>query len=317
MFTAAGSMSTTRVRIFGPGMHNDARLRRATAAALVALMVAAGRVTPVQAWGYAAHKFIMDRAIDLLPPEIRPFFQQYRTTLVEHAIDPDTYRTMGFAEEPPRHFLDMDAYGQAPFTALPHDYDEAVAKFGKEVVLKNGILPWRAQEIADHLRDAFKQTSPWARDDIKLFSAVLTHYISDAHQPFHAALNYDGQLTGQPGVHARFEAELFERYQSRLRITPRPVSIVENVRDFTFAALGGSFSQVDALLAADRAAAAGRTAYDDEYFEKFFERAQPVMEGRISAAITAAASVISSAWIQAGRPPLPAVAAPRPPRPFK
>ena len=53
----------------------------------------------------------MDRAIALLPPEIRPFFETYRTTIVEHAIDPDTYRTMGFAEEPPRHFLDMDAYG--------------------------------------------------------------------------------------------------------------------------------------------------------------------------------------------------------------
>jgi hypothetical protein len=295
-------------------MRNDVRLRRATAAALVALTLTAGRATPVQAWGYAAHKFIMDRAIDLLPPEIRPFFQQYRTTIVEHAIDPDTYRTMGFVEEPPRHFLDMDAYGKPPFAALPHDYDQAIARFGKDAVLKNGILPWRTQEIADHLRDAFKQTSPWARDDIKLFSAVLTHYISDAHQPFHAALNYDGQLTGQQGVHSRFEAELFERYQSRLRIAPRPVSMVENVRDFTFAALAESFSQVDALLAADRAAAAGRMAYDNEYFEKFFERAQPVMERRISGAITAAASVIASAWIQAGKPPLPAVAAPRPPR---
>jgi hypothetical protein len=298
-------------------MRNHDRLTRATAAALVALTLTAGRATPVQAWGYAAHKFIMDRAIDRLPTEIRPFFQQYRTTIVEHAIDPDTYRTMGFVDEPPRHFLDMDAYGRPPFAALPHDYDQAIAKFGKDVVLKNGILPWRTQEIADHLRDAFKQTSPWARDDIKLFSAVLTHYISDAHQPFHAALNYDGQLTGQQGVHSRFEAELFERYQSRLRITPQPVTMVENVRDFTFAALAESFSQVDALLAADRAAAAGRPAYDDEYFEKFFERAQPVLEGRISGAITAAASVISSAWIQAGRPTLPAVAPARPPRPIR
>ena len=151
----------------------------------------------------------------------------------------------------------------------------------------------------------------------KLFSAVLTHYISDAHQPLHAALNYDGQLTGQQGVHSRFEAELFERFQSRLRIAPRPVSRVDNVRDFTFAALADSFSQVDALLAADRAAAAGRTAYDDEYFEKFFERAQPMMERGISGAITAAASLISSAWIQAGRPALPAVPSRRPARPIR
>ncbi len=214
-------------------------------AALAALVLTAGSSTPADAWGFTAHKFIMDRAITLLPPEIRPFFEQYRTTVVEHAIDPDTYRTMGFVEEPPRHFLDMDAYGPPPFTALPHDYDAAVAKFGKDVVLKNGVLPWRTHEIADRLRDAFKQTTPFARDDIKLFSAVITHYIGDAFQPFHAALNYDGQLTGQQGVHSRFEAELFERYQDRLHVTPEPITTVENVRDFTFAALTDSFRQVD------------------------------------------------------------------------
>ena len=286
-------------------------------AALAALVLTTGSSTPVDAWGFTAHKFIMDRAISLLPPEIRPFFEQYRTTVVEHAIDPDTYRTMGFVEEPPRHFLDMDAYGPPPFTALPHDYDAAVAKFGKDVVLKNGVLPWRTHEIADRLRDAFTQTTPFARDDIKLFSAVITHYIADAFQPFHAALNYDGQLTGQQGVHSRFEAELFERYEDRLHVTPERITTVENVRDFTFAALTDSFRLVDDVLAADRAAAAGRTVYDDEYFARFFARAQPILERRIGGAIAGAASVIASAWIQAGKPALPATAPPRSPRPIR
>ena len=153
------------------------------AAAILALGLVSAWPAPLGAWGFTGHKFIMDRAIALLPPEIRPFFEAYRTTLVEHAIDPDTYRTMGFTEEPPRHFLDIDAYGAFPFTALPHDYNEAVAKYGAEVVTKNGLLPWRTQEIADRLREAFKQTTPYARDDIKLFSAVVAHYIGDAHQP--------------------------------------------------------------------------------------------------------------------------------------
>ena len=136
-------------------------------------------------------------------------------------------------------------------------------------------------------------------------------------QPFHAALNYDGQLTGQQGVHARFEAELFERYQDRLHVAPAPIVAVENVRDFTFAALTDSFRQVDAVLAADRAAAAGRTAYDDDYFAKFFAGVQPILERRIGGAITGAASVITSAWIQAGKPALPASPPPRPPRPIR
>ena len=79
------------------------------------------RPAPVGAWGFNGHKFITERAIELLPQEIRPFFQKFRTTVVEHSIDPDTYRTVGFTDEPPRHFLDMDAYGPFPFKDLPRD----------------------------------------------------------------------------------------------------------------------------------------------------------------------------------------------------
>ena len=77
----------------------------------------------MDAWGFTAHKFITDRAIICCRRRSGRSSSKYRTTVVEHAIDPDTYRTMGFVEEPPRHFLDMDAYGPSPFTELPHDYD--------------------------------------------------------------------------------------------------------------------------------------------------------------------------------------------------
>ena len=94
---------------------------------------------PSAAWGFEAHRFIFEKAIGLLPPEIRPFFERYRVAVVEHAIDPDLWRTVGWdAEEGPRHFLDMDAYGPHPFTELPRDYDAAVKRYGAEFVKKNG-----------------------------------------------------------------------------------------------------------------------------------------------------------------------------------
>src|SRR5688572_4203647 len=52
----------------------------------LALVVLLGVPAPVLAWGYEAHKFIMDRAIALLPAELRPLFEANRTTLVERAI---------------------------------------------------------------------------------------------------------------------------------------------------------------------------------------------------------------------------------------
>jgi hypothetical protein len=294
-------------------------MRKALALALFALALPVLGPVPVGAWGFNGHKFITDRAIELLPPEIRPFFEKFRSTIVEHSIDPDTYRTMGFTEEPPRHFLDMDAYGPFPFKDLPRDYKEAVDKRGRDFVIKNGLVPWRTEEIYNQLRESFKQlpTAPFARDNVKLFSAVLSHYVGDSFQPFHAAVNYDGQLTNQQGIHSRFETEMFDRFHQKLKIAPGPVVPIPNVRDFSFATLTDSFSHVDAILAADREAVKGREFYDDGYFAQMFEKTGPIMEKRISGAIAGLASLITSAWIDAGKPALPPENPPRAPRPIK
>jgi hypothetical protein len=280
-------------------------MRKLIPVALVALAMSATHPARVGAWSFNVHRFIADRAVVLLPGAIRPFFEMSRTTFVEHAIDPDTYRIMGCPDEPPRHFMDMDAYGPFPFSAIPHDFKQAVAARGEDFVTKNGVLPWRTQEMYDRLREAFKQTTPYARDDIKLFSAVVAHYIADAFQPFHAAANYDGQLTGQQGIHARFELEMFDRYMDRLRIAPEPIQPITSAREFTFATLTDSFTFVDPILAADRAAVQGREEYDDGYFDAMLEKTRPILEKRISQAITGVASVITAAWAEAGKPALP------------
>jgi hypothetical protein len=294
-------------------------MRKALPLAVLALLLSSVHQAPLDAWGFNGHRFIADKAIDLLPPEIRPFYQKFRTTIVEHAIDPDTYRTVGFVEESPRHFLDMDGYGQYPFKDLPHDYKQAVEARGLEFVTQQGTLPWRADEIYNKLREAFTQldTREYARDNVKLFSSVLAHYVGDSFQPLHACVNYDGQRTNQQGIHARFETELFDRYQGKLRIAPAPVAAVTNVREFMFANLTDSFLQVEPILAADRDAVKGRTAYDDAYFAALFEKTGPIMEKRISGAITAVASLITTAWTDAGKPALPPETPARPPRPIR
>jgi hypothetical protein len=278
---------------------------RKLVAALVAFVVLASPQS-ADAWGFEAHKYILDRAISLLPPEIRPFFEKYRASIVEHAIDPDLWRNVGFeAVESPRHFVDMDAYGPAPFKQLPRDFDEAVKRYGLEFVNKNGLLPWRAQEIQVKLVEAFTQKATFSRDNIKYFSAFLGHYLSDAQVPFHAALNHDGQLTGQWGIHSRFETETFERYRDSLDVKPKAIVTVTSVRDLAFDSLVTSFSHVQAILDADNAAVAGREIYDDAYFAAFYGKVKPILEQRLAESITAVASAITGAWEQAGRPALP------------
>jgi hypothetical protein len=278
-------------------------MRTVLAVCLAVVVVAIPR--PTRAWGFDVHKFIVARAIPLLPPEIRPYFEKYRDPLAEHSIDPDLWRTVGWLEEPPRHFVDMDAYGPYPFKDLPRDYDEAVKRYGKAFVDKNGTLPWRTEEIFLKLVEAFGQRAPYARENIRFFSSVIGHYVADAHVPFHAALNYDGQLTGQWGIHSRFESELFGRYRDKLAIAPKPVVPVADIRAFVFETLIASYPLVQPLLDADKLAVSGKDYYDDEYFVAFFAKAQPILERRVSESITGVASVIAAAWDRAGRPSVP------------
>ena len=69
-------------------------------------------------------------------------------------------------------------------------------------------MPWREAEEFGNLRrgfEGFKRQATYATSDVVLFAAVASHYIQDAHQPFHATNNFNGQLTGNDGLHARFE----------------------------------------------------------------------------------------------------------------
>jgi hypothetical protein len=288
------------------------------AAVLLTLVIAIP--SSVSAWGFEAHKFIADRMIALLPAELKPLFEKRRDFIVERAIDPDLWRTVGWEEESPNHFLDFDfeAFGPYPFAGLPRDYDAAVQKFGKAAIEQEGLLPWRTAEFYGRLQREFallKRQPPatYATDNIVLFSAILAHYVADGHVPLHATVNHDGQLTMQNGVHSRWEAELFERNRAKLKIAPASIKPILNPRDFMFDTLLASNRAAANVLESDQKAAEGREFYDDAYFDAFAAGTLQVMEKRLNDSIAAVAAMITGAWEQAGRPAIPKEA-PRTPR---
>jgi hypothetical protein len=288
------------------GYNNGMRV----AALVLALVIALPH--HAAAWGFDAHKFIADRMIELLPPELKPLFEKRRAFIVERAIDPDLWRTVGWDQEPPNHFLDLDheLHGPYPFAALPRDYTAAVQKFGKDHVQTQGLLPWRTAEFYGSLQREFeslkRQPAPgYATDNIVLYAAILAHYIADGHVPLHSVTNYNGQLSGQDGIHSRWESELFERNRSGLKIAPAPPVGVSNPRDYMFEVLLASNRAVPNVLESDLKAAAGREFYDDGYFDAFAKGTLPTLERRLNDAITGVASVIIGAWEQAGKPAVP------------
>jgi hypothetical protein len=279
---------------------------RKTVAVAVALLVASLVPTPAFAWGFAAHKLIMGRAIALLPSELKPLFEKYRDEVVIRVTDPDLWRNAGW-EDDPNHFVDfgLKELGEYPFNDLPRDYGAALEKFGASRLAVIGRLPWREAEEFGNLRrafDAFKRDDQYGPGDVVLFSAVTSHYLQDAYQPLHASHNYDGQLSGNTGIHARFERDLFERFESRLTIHPAAPRAIVNPRDTAFDVLLASHTVVDAILKADTESAAGKDTYDDDYYETFFAKVRPILEERLNGAISATAGVIIGAWELAGRP---------------
>ena len=274
------------------------------AAAIVFTLIAP---SPASAWGFEAHKFIAEQMIAFLPTELKPLFERRKAFIIERSIDPDLWRTVGWEAEAPNHFLDFDYFGKYPFVELPHDYDRAVQKFGREVINEQGLLPWRVQEFYGRLQRAFEglreePPATYAQDDIVLFTAILAHYVGDGHVPLHSVVNYDGQRTNQRGIHNRWESELFERNRAKLKIAPPPPTPVKDPREFMFEVLLASNRLADGVLEADKKAAQGREFYDDGYFDALAKEQLGVLQQRLNDAMTAVASIVVGAWEQAGRP---------------
>ena len=268
---------------------------------------------PARAWGFAGHKAINQRAVETLPPELRPLFAANAAWLTEHAIDPDLWRTDDNPTEAPNHFLDMDAFGKAPpFAEIPRDEAEHLRRNGKEAVEK-GRVPWRVGELYRQLVDAFR-----AKDSRRALTAAATlgHYVADSHVPLHAVVNYDGRDTGQPGVHGRWEAGMVERFERQIlaRVRPGPPRAAGDPALMTFDALMESFGEAPAVLESDRACAgpadlattAPDDRYDDRYYTCFYEREGDRLVARMSRAIDAVGLVWREAWQEAGRPAMPA-----------
>jgi hypothetical protein len=285
-----------------------ARLPRLAVGAL-ALGCALARPVPAGAWGFPAHRLVNGKAIESLPGPLRPLFAGNAAYLRAHAIDPDLWVMAGAKGEGPNHFFDLDSFGAYPFDTVSRDEAEHLRRHGEKAVVEGGRLPWRVAEVYRDLVEAFRE-----RDTARVLerAAVLGHYAADAHVPLHAVTNYDGQLTGQKGVHGRWESALFARFERQIEplVAPAAARSPGPPVPAIFDVLLASSEAAQSSLAADRETAGARdfveTAeddrYDDAYYSRLFEREGPRIAARLTAAAETVAGLWLSAWEEAGRP---------------
>lgn len=161
---------------------------------------------PSFGWGFFAHKRINRLAVFTLPPEMMPFYKKHIQYLTENAVNPDM-RRYSVEGEAARHYIDLDVYGDSALQVMPRYWNEAVAKYSEDTLQAYGIVPWYILSMKNFLTYAFKIGDI---DKILRLSADIGHYIGDANVPLHTTENYNGQLTGQHGIHGFWESRLPE-----------------------------------------------------------------------------------------------------------
>ena len=268
----------------------------------LALLIAM-RPSPALAWGNNANRLVVNRAIDTLPQDIRPFFDANRSILLQHVNDPfGTPENALTATERHNQFLFLDKYGRFPFDTLPRSYKAAVAKFGKSKLESNGLLPWQIGVYSAKLTDAMRE-GKW--EDAKLFAAILANYVAGAHDPFNTTDNNDGHLSAQNGVNERFGTALVDRYSSYFFMRPNDAGYISDPTDHAFEACLSSHSWLETILYADREARRGLNSYTDEYYDHFYNQAGAVLIRQLSDAASDVGSYWLTAWKNAGQPQLP------------
>jgi hypothetical protein len=254
-----------------------------------------------QAWGPNAQRLIVNHAVDTLPYELRPFFENNRTFLIQHVNDP-LLQLDKHPNERQNHFIELDKYGKFPFDALPRNYKSTLSKYSKSKIDTSGLLPWQIGVYSAKLTDDMRN-GRW--EEAKTDAAFLANYVAEAHDPFNTTENYDGRMTGQTGVNERFNTILIVRYGSFFPLNPHDAFFIADPTDFAFEMCLNAHSQVESLLLADRAARRGLTSYTDEYYDRFYNLSATSLIKQLSDASTDVGSYWMTAWINAGKPQPP------------
>ncbi|MGH9452737.1 MAG: hypothetical protein ACRD2O_02065 [Terriglobia bacterium] len=241
-------------------------------------------------------------AIQNLPAGIRGFFEANRSFLVDHSTDPDDWVKKD-RYELARHYIFLDRYGRFPYLNLPHGYVQARKKYGSGKLARNGTLPWQIGEFSLRLTNDLRQQK-W--EDAKLDAAALGYYISDAHDPLNTTENFDGQLTAQTGLADRFGTTLVERYSNFFVFRSQDAVKIDDPTEYAFEMALESNSWVDRVLLADMRCRGTLPAYNEDYLDRFYTAVGSIVMHEIIGAAHDTSSYWYTAWLNAGRPALPA-----------
>lgn len=267
-------------------------------------------------WGFFAHQRINRLAIFTLPAEMMPFYKRNVQYLMENSVKPDM-RRYAVKDEAPRHYIDAEAYGDSALYKLPLYWQEAVAQIGEDSLLKHGIVPWHIQRMKLQLTEAFRTKD--LRRVLRL-SAEIGHYIADANVPLHTTRNYNGQLTGQEGIHGFWESRLpelfineYDFFVGKAEYLPKPAqrawqavqqanACLDSVLVFE-RKLSESFDESKKYSFEERNGQAVKV-YSQEFSRRYHQMLNQQVERQMRRTIKMIGDYWFTCWVDAGQPDL-------------
>jgi hypothetical protein len=270
----------------------------------------------LKAWGFFAHRRINRLAVFSLPLEMIGFFKENIQFITENAVNPDRrrYAVDGEAE---KHFIDADIFGDSAVYKLPRYWDQAVEIFGEDSLRSIGIGPWNVYSVKMNLTEAFirKDTKSILR-----LAADLGHYIGDINVPLHTTENYNGQLTGQHGIHGFWESRIpellsddYDFFVGKASYLPNPqLTAWEAVIQAHLALdsvlyfekeLSREFSQDKKYSFIDRGNITTKS-YSEEFTVAYSALLNGQVERQMKKSIKMTADFWFTAWVDAGQPDL-------------
>jgi len=269
--------------------------------------------TQLFGWGYEEHRRITKAAAKAVPGEFGEFLMKNIETISYHAADPDFWKVAD-PNEGYRHFIDADLYDKYPFNNIPRDLDSLYSKYSEENINQSGIAPWNIDDYCNRLVALFK-AGEWNKSIYTM--AALSHYIADIHMPLHTCANYNGQLTGNEGVHFRWETPMVKKFVTYIEPLEE-AEYIDNLMEMSFSIVKESFQVYPLLLSADSIARAPFTkiqtdslntyealSFEDEYLSVLYAETSDIVHDRLNKSAERIASYFYTCWINAGSPSIP------------
>ncbi|MBV6645451.1 MAG: zinc dependent phospholipase C family protein [Cyclobacteriaceae bacterium] len=267
-------------------------------------------------WGFFAHEKINRLAVFSLPPEMLGFYKQHIQYLSEKAVNPDKRRYV-LPEEASRHYIDLDLYGDSAVYHVPRYWKQAVERYSEDTLKARGIVPWHIMSVKNYLTKAMANRDA---TQILRLSADLGHYIADANVPLHTTANYNGQLTGQYGIHGFWESRLPELFFEEYDLFVGKAEYLSRPQLEAWRALESAHSALDSVFQFEhelsrKFANAGKYSFEErgastvrvyayDFSKAYHRRLQGQVERRLRASIKMVADFWYTCWVDGGQPDL-------------